>query len=70
MVILADLHNLQGVTKRCRLSWLTNSALEYEPKWEGWGGGVVAGSQPMSTVQHGTWSINKLSRSNSIFDLC
>ncbi len=24
--------SLQGVTKRCRLSWLTNSALVYEPK--------------------------------------
>ncbi len=25
----------QGVTKRCRLSWLTNSALVYEPKCVG-----------------------------------
>ncbi len=25
----------QGVTKRCRLSWLTNSSLAYEPKWGG-----------------------------------
>ncbi len=24
-----------GVTKRCRLSWLTNSAFVYEPKYEG-----------------------------------
>jgi hypothetical protein len=23
---------LQGITKRCRLFWLTNSALAYEPK--------------------------------------
>jgi hypothetical protein len=38
----------QGVTKRCRLSWLTNSALIYEPKCGGSGGG--AGSQPMSTA--------------------
>jgi hypothetical protein len=30
----------QGVTKRCRLSWLTNSALG------------VAGPQPMSTAVH------------------
>jgi hypothetical protein len=29
----------QGFTKRCRLSWLTNSALVYEPKC---GGGVSA----------------------------
>ncbi len=41
----------QGVTKRCRLSWLTNSALVYEPKCGG-GGGGVAGSQPMSTAVH------------------
>jgi hypothetical protein len=37
-----------GVTKRCRLSWLTNSALVFEPKCGGRGG--VAGSQPMSTA--------------------
>jgi hypothetical protein len=30
----------QRVTKRCRLSWLTNSALVYEPKC---GGGVLRG---------------------------
>jgi hypothetical protein len=30
---------LQGVIKRCRLSWLTNSALVYEPKCGGAGGG-------------------------------
>ncbi len=40
----------QGVMKRFRLSWLTNSALIYEPKC--WGGGGVAGSQPMSTAVH------------------
>ncbi len=32
---------------RCRLSWLTNSVLVYEPKCGGSGG--VAGSQSMST---------------------
>ncbi len=37
----------EGVTKRCRLSWLTNSVLVYELKCVG---GVVAGSQPMSTA--------------------
>ncbi len=41
---------LQGVTKRFRLSWLTNGAFVYEPKCEGRGGGGVAGSQPMSTA--------------------
>jgi hypothetical protein len=40
----------QGVTKRCRLSWLTNSALVYEPKCGGMGGG--AESRPMSTAVH------------------
>jgi hypothetical protein len=40
----------QGVTKRCRLSWLTKSALG-----EGRRRGGVAGPQPMST-----WSPNKL----------
>ncbi len=57
----------QGVTKRCRLSWLTNSALVYEPK-SGEGGGGVTGSQPMSTAVHR--SPNKRWRSNSIFNLC
>jgi hypothetical protein len=28
----------QVVTKRCRLSWLTNSTLVYEPQKAGWGG--------------------------------
>jgi hypothetical protein len=36
----------QGVTKRCRLSWLTNSALVYESKCGEDGG--IAESQPMS----------------------
>jgi hypothetical protein len=29
----------QGVTKRCRLLWLTNFVLVYEPIWGGGGGG-------------------------------
>jgi hypothetical protein len=52
----------QGVTKRCRLSLLTNSAFVYEPKC---GGEEVAGYQPMSTAIHR--SSKKLWRSNSIF---
>jgi hypothetical protein len=36
----------QGVTKRCRLSWLTNSAHVYEPKCGGRKGGGVAGRLP------------------------
>jgi hypothetical protein len=44
----------QGVSKRCRLSLLTNSALVHESQcMRGvWGGGGVAGSQPMSTAVH------------------
>ncbi len=37
------------VKRRCRLSWLTNSALVYEPNAEG-GGGGCGGSQQMSTA--------------------
>jgi hypothetical protein len=40
----------QGVTKRCRLSWLTNSTLVYEPK-RGRGRGVT-GSQSTSAAVH------------------
>jgi hypothetical protein len=42
----------QGVIKRCCLSWLTNSALVYEPKCGGGGEGVVAGSQQMIAAVH------------------
>ncbi len=56
----------QGITKRCRLSWLTNIALIYEPKCGGRGG--VVGSQPMSTAVDR--SPNKLWRTNFIFNLC
>ncbi len=35
----------QGVTKRCRLSWLTNSARVYEPKSGGRGKGLQGRSQ-------------------------
>ncbi len=42
---------LQGVTKTCRLSWLNNSALVYKPKCGG-RGGILRGSQPMSTAVH------------------
>jgi hypothetical protein len=40
----------QGISKRCRLSLLTISALVYESQCEGMG--EVAGSQPMSTAVH------------------
>ncbi len=47
---------LWGVTKRCRLSWITNSAFVYDLKWGG-GGGCGGLSQ---WVQICTWSPNKL----------
>jgi hypothetical protein len=36
---LVRLEVSQGVTKKCRLSWMTNSALVYEPKCGGKGCG-------------------------------
>jgi hypothetical protein len=63
---LNGVQSYSGVTKICRLSWLTNT-LVYEPKCGG-GGCGVAESQPMSTAVHR--SPNKLWRSNSIFNLC
>jgi hypothetical protein len=43
----------QGVTKRCRLSRRTISALVYEPNAEGGRGELrVYGSQPMITAVH------------------
>ncbi len=52
---LRDLMLLQGVTKRCRLSWLTNSALEFERRV---GGGGLRGLSEW--VRLCTWSPNKL----------
>ncbi len=45
-----SVHLSQCWAGRCRLSWLINSALVFEPKCGGRGG--VAGSQPMSTAVH------------------
>ncbi len=59
----------QGVTKRCRLSWLTNCTLVYEPKCWGRGGGELRGltlSHVLNAALHR--SPNKLWRSNSIFN--
>ncbi len=54
----------QRVTKRCRLSWLTNSAFVYETRY---GGRGVVGCLSQ-WVQLCTWSPNKCCRSNSIFN--
>ncbi len=52
------LHFEQEVTRRCRLSWLTDSALVWaQMREEGWGDSAVHRST------------NKLCRSNSVFSL-
>ncbi len=56
----------QGVIERCRLSWLTNSALVYEPKCGGMGWGGLGGLWQwvqLCTVHYVTWSPNKILRS-------
>jgi hypothetical protein len=52
----------QGVTKRCRLSLLTNSALVDESQCGG-GGGCGVSANEYSCAHHVTWSPNKLRRS-------
>jgi hypothetical protein len=42
--ILQGKGSVQGVTKRCRPSWLTNSALVYVPKCGGGGGLETVGT--------------------------
>jgi hypothetical protein len=49
LILTIPFHRDQRVTKRCRLSLLTNSALVCESQCGGMGGGGVAGSQPQST---------------------
>jgi hypothetical protein len=58
----ASVISFYGGRERCRLSWLTNSALVYEPKCGE--GGELRGLKAV----HG--SPNKLRRSHSVFNLC
>jgi hypothetical protein len=62
---------MQGVTKRCRLSLLTNSTLLYESQLRGdrGGRGLRVLSQQYSCAHHVTWTPNKLWRSSSIFNM-
>jgi hypothetical protein len=57
-LILGPLKSLkiraQGVTKRCRLSWLTNSAHVYEPDA---GGGVSCGVSVGDLTPHLTYDL-------------
>ncbi len=59
----------QGVTKRCRLSWLTNSALVYESQCGGMEVGCGISASEYNSAHHVTWSPNNLWRSTSIFNL-
>ncbi len=59
----------QGVTKRCRLSFLTNSALVIRVQMRGERGSSGVSANEFSCAHHVTWSQNKLWRSTSIFNL-
>jgi hypothetical protein len=59
----------QGITKRCRLSLLTNSALVYKSQCGVMRGGCGVSANEYSCAHHVTWSPNKLWRSTSIFNL-
>jgi hypothetical protein len=59
----------RGVTKRCRLSLLTNSALLIRVQMRGEGGSCGVSANEHSCAHHVTWSPNKLWRSTSIFNL-
>ncbi len=62
--------SIQGITKRCRLSLLTNSALlQYTSPNAGGGGSCGVSVNEYSCAQYVTWSSNKLWRSTSIFNL-
>ncbi len=61
---------LQGVTRRCRLSQLTNSAPRIWSQLRGEGGGCSVSANENSYAHHVTCSPNNLWRSNSIFNLC
>jgi hypothetical protein len=53
----------QGVTKRCRLSLLTNSALVIQVQMRGEGGSCGVSANEHSSAHHVTWSPIKLWRS-------
>jgi hypothetical protein len=52
----------QGVTKRCRQSLLTNSALVIRVRMRGEGGNCGVSANEYSFAHHVTWSPNKLWR--------
>jgi hypothetical protein len=68
VAILSD-RSCQGVTKRCRQSLLTNSALVIRVQMQGEGGSCGVSANENSCAHHVTWSPNILWRSISIFNL-
>ncbi len=60
----------QRVTKRCRLSLLTNSVLWNTSPYAVGGGSCEVSANEYSCAHNVTWSRNKLWRSTSIFNLC
>jgi hypothetical protein len=70
-LLIQGLITRQGVTKRCRLSLQTYSALVYESTRLHCGGGESYGvsANEYSCAHHVTWSPSKLWRSTSIFNL-
>jgi hypothetical protein len=72
LLLYSTVHGVhRRVTKRCRLSWLTNSALviRVQMRREGGGGSCRVSANDYSCAHHVTWSPNKLWRSTSIFNL-
>ncbi len=59
----------QGVTKRCRLSLLTNRTLVIQVQRRGEGGSCGVSANEYSCAHHVTWRPNKLRRSSYIFNL-
>jgi hypothetical protein len=66
---LVTVCSMQGVTKRCRLSLLSNSTLVIRVQMRGEGGSCGVSANEYSCAHHVTWSPNKLWRSTSIFNL-
>jgi hypothetical protein len=56
----------RGVTEKCLLSWLTNSALVYEPKCVGGGGGCWVSAKEYCCANGAQINFGDL---NSIFNL-
>jgi hypothetical protein len=59
---------MQGVTKRCRLSLLTNSARVIQVQMRGEGGRCGVSANEYRRANHVTWSLNKLWRSTLTYD--